>query len=95
MIKTPFKAFILDKKGNLMHLFNENYTTSRRQDLPQAYMPNGAIYIFRLSDFVKNYEFPSNGSYPYLMDNYESLDIDTKDDISTLCNSLKKSKLFN
>lgn len=84
MKMTPFKAFKLDDKGNLQVLFNENMTNKRRQDLPQTYLANGAIYIFRVSDFIKDCEFPSNGSYPYIMSELDSLDIDTNNDLEIL-----------
>ena len=84
MKMTPFKAFKLDDKGNLQVLFNENMTNKRRQDLPQTYLANGAIYIFKVSDFIKDREFPSNGSYPYIMNELDSLDIDTNNDLEIL-----------
>ena len=49
MEKTPFKAFILDENGNLAVLFKENMTNKRRQDLPQAYLPNGAVILPKIN----------------------------------------------
>jgi CMP-N-acetylneuraminic acid synthetase len=78
--KTPYKAFILSNEGLLKSLFDEELTSSNRQTLPTAYYPNGAMYIFLLSEFIKNGNFPSNGSLPFIMTEYESIDIDTEDD---------------
>ena len=81
MDKSPFKSFVLDKRGCLQALFDEEMTNQRRQDLPLVYAANGAMYIFRLSDFNERNAFPSNGSYPYIMNERNSLDIDTKEDL--------------
>ena len=81
MCKTPFKAFVLDGQGLLQSLFDEKMTNERRQALPLTYLPNGAIYVFPSSDFVEKKAFPSNGSYPYIMTEKDSLDIDTEDDL--------------
>ena len=89
MTKSPFKSFVLDKQGFLQTLFDEEMTNQRRQDHPSVYAANGAIYAFRLSDFNEKNAFPSNGSYPYIMNEKDSLDIDTKEDFLLL------SKLIN
>lgn len=81
---SPFKSFVLNKQGRLEALFEEKMTNMRRQDLPQVYLPNGALYVFRLSDFVEYGSFPSNGSVPYLMNRRDSLDIDTENDMALL-----------
>lgn len=84
MDKSPFKAFVLNDAGCLAALFDEKSTNMRRQDLPIVYMPNGAIYAFLVSAFRKANSFPSNGSYPYIMDEQKSLDIDKEEDFDAL-----------
>lgn len=79
--KSPFKAFGLDEQQRLRSLFDERLSNARRQDLPPAFLPNGAIYIFAASDFLSRDGFPSNGSVPYLMSAADSIDIDTPDDL--------------
>lgn len=79
--KSPFKMFCLDSKGRLQSLFDEKLSNARRQDLPAVFAPNGAIYVFRVSEFKARGGFPSNGSMPYIMNANDSLDIDTEDDI--------------
>lgn len=78
---SPFKSFKLDKDGNLESLFDEKLSNARRQDLPIAYVPNGAIYIFRISDFISRGGFPSNGSIPFIMNSEDSIDIDSEADL--------------
>lgn len=79
--KSPFKMFALDSKGRLQSLFDEKLSNARRQDLPTVLVPNGAIYIFRVSEFIERGGFPSNGSIPFIMSANDSLDIDTEFDI--------------
>jgi CMP-N-acetylneuraminic acid synthetase len=46
------------------------------QALIKTYNPNGAIYIFRYKDFVKNQSIPIKDVMPYIMSQKDSLDID-------------------
>lgn len=82
--KSPFKSFSIDCAGRLESLFDERLSNARRQDLPATYIPNGAIYIFRVSDFLNREGFPSNGSLPFIMSGADSVDIDTEQDIKHL-----------
>ncbi len=82
--KSPFKMFTLDAKGCLQSLFDEKLSNARRQDLPAVFAPNGAVYVFRVSEFKARGGFPSNGCMPYIMNAHDSLDIDTEDDIRRL-----------
>ena len=79
-----YKAFKVDDGGLLQSFYGEEMTNKSRQTLPQVFLPNGAIYVFRRSDFIKNGGFPSNGSYPYIMNGLDSLDIDSEDELLLL-----------
>jgi len=79
--KSPYKSFGLDKNGLLFSLFEERLSNSRRQDLPITLHPNGAIYAFTVEDFLLHGSFPSNGSYPYVMNEGDSVDIDSIEDV--------------
>lgn len=79
--KSPYKAFKLDERGRLISLFDERMSNARRQDLPKTFVPDGAIYIFTVSDFVDRGGFPSNGSVPFVLNQKDSVDIDTPDDL--------------
>lgn len=52
--------------------------SDRRQDLPDFYIPNGAIYLFNKYGFLNNYRIPKTNIVPFLM--HSSLDIDTEED---------------
>jgi CMP-N-acetylneuraminic acid synthetase len=81
VVKSPYKMFSVDGNGVLKSLFDERLSNARRQDLPRTYIPNGAIYVFRKSDFVGRGGFPSNGSMPYVMSESDSVDIDSEEDV--------------
>jgi CMP-N,N'-diacetyllegionaminic acid synthase len=53
----------------------------RRQDLPSLYMPNGAISIFKVDDFMREEKIPRTHEIPYLMSDYDSIDVDTPADL--------------
>lgn len=52
----------------------------RTQDIEKRFVPNGAIYIKQVSDFVSDNGFYSSTCIPYVMGKVSSLDIDTEDD---------------
>jgi len=79
--RSPFKSFILKSDHTLHSLFDEELTNARRQDLDQTYYPNGAIYLFKIKSFVENGAFPSNGAFPYIMEEESSVDIDDYSDL--------------
>ena len=86
--KPIFKCFSIDQNGLVASLFDEKLTNASRQDLPQVYIPNGAIYAFSVDDFQQKGMIPSNGSSPLIMDKMESLDIDSEEDFEVLENYL-------
>lgn len=81
---SPYKSFRINEDGGLQSLFDEKLSNARRQDLPLTYIPNGALYVFRISDFIERGGFPSNGSLPFIMSEAESIDVDTEEDIRRL-----------
>ena len=72
--KSPLWSFWIDDH-RLRSVF-EDQSSLRRQDLRQAYAPNGAIYIFNVDSFKINKKFILHDSMFYLMKKNESIDID-------------------
>jgi CMP-N-acetylneuraminic acid synthetase len=75
----PIKAVqVVD--GRIVH-FEFSNPTENRQNLPKAFFPNGAIYIFSVEAFRQIGDVPIQGTLPFIMDKLSSLDIDTVDDL--------------
>lgn len=81
--KHPLKAFTLNNNGCLQGLFDDASPFKCRQELPPALMPNGAIYIVNVADFLRNQRLFQKNTIPYVMQAADSLDIDDPDDIHT------------
>lgn len=82
--KSPFKMYTI-KDNTLNPLFskinelNEPYNMCRQQ-LPSTYLHNGCIDIIRTSCFLKEDSITGSKIYPYIMNKYETDDIDTFED---------------
>lgn len=76
-----FSAFQLTSQGMLSPVFGPHLRELRRQDMPDIFYPNGAIYLFSVEVFLKEKGFPKENIWPFLMDEKSSLDIDTPEDL--------------
>lgn len=65
----------------LTPLLPEYSQIARRQDLPEIYLPNGAIYIFSVASFQKYNAIPQQQVAAFIMSDAESIDIDTPEDL--------------
>jgi N-acylneuraminate cytidylyltransferase len=86
--RTIFKSLYLKNK-TLRSVFDKKYLNLRRQDLKKTYYINGAIFAFSIKEFIKNMNFPSNNSNAYVMNEKDSLDLDTKYDLKKLKKIIK------
>ena len=73
--KSPYWSFWLED-DRLKGVCTDKNLNARRQDLPDAFALNGAIYIIKASWFKKNKSFMSGKSNYYVMDKASSIDID-------------------
>ena len=89
MTTEGFNSLVSVAEGAIEALFDEKLSNQCRQNLPKAYFPNGAIYIFTISQFLSRQGFPSNGSYPYIMSQLDSVDVDTESDLAKVENYLR------
>lgn len=76
----PYELVALED-GHLRRAFERPATTSRRQDYPEFYYVNGAIYLVSRDSVVKKHTLIPERSVPYLMDRRDSLDIDEPFDL--------------
>ena len=68
----------VDREGKLENVFGNNVLRNR-QDIRTSYYPNGAVYVFK-SELIRNGQYYSNETYPYIMPRERSIDIDTQED---------------
>lgn len=89
---TPYWGFKIEN-GYLKPLFAEAYLKRRRQDLPKAYIPNGAIFIARPDTLRKYKSFYCPKTIPYIMPLERSIDIDDETDFMLAELIMKEYKL--
>lgn len=80
--ESPFKTFVCDAEGFLRGLVDDEAPFRPRQELPTAYQPNGAIYIFGARAFLDEARIPMKRARPFVMDFEKSIDIDEPRDLS-------------
>lgn len=74
---SPLWCNTLPSDGNMSNFLDSNIKGKRSQDLPPYYRLNGAIYIISKSVLIKEKTlFPSSDIYAYVMDRFDSVDID-------------------
>ncbi len=76
---SPYWSFKVEN-GYLKPIFGEEYLRKRRQDLPKAYMPNGAIYVSTPEVLYRYRSFYCQKMIPYIMSLERSIDIDNEID---------------
>tara|TARA_B110000003_G_C16428543_1_gene449132 strand:- start:1 stop:708 length:708 start_codon:yes stop_codon:yes gene_type:complete len=84
------KTLIADDKGGLKSGFNKDFPFVPRQELPQTFMANGAIYISKISSFIENKSLLSKNNSFIIMDDASSHDIDKAEDIKKVTYVLEK-----
>ena len=73
----PFLVKRLAEDGTLADFVTTDMAYLRRQDLPMAYVVNGAIYLNRREPLLSEETFLPRQTYPYVMPQERSMDIDT------------------
>lgn len=84
--ENPYWMYTLRERGMLEPLFPaENIV--RRQDLPNAYVLNGAVYAAYCDWLRKEKTFLTNKTVGFVMPQERSIDIDTEDDMQSFARS--------
>jgi len=76
----PNKTYMINKNLRLEKMVISKNQSELRQELPESYYPNGAIYIFNKNSFLKEESIPKNNILPYNMSQRYSIDIDSEID---------------
>lgn len=80
--ESPFWMYSVGADKKLDPILSNNY--ARRQDLPEVYSLNGAVYIAEANWFKSKRTFLSDETCGYVMPRGRSLDIDTPMDLQYL-----------
>lgn len=78
-LESPYWMFKISEKGFIAPVVRD-LTLQRKQVLPEAYLPNGAIIIGSVEKFQLKKSFYGCDTIPYIMSSTDSIDIDTFDD---------------
>ena len=87
---TPAKAYKVNSDGTISGLLSDSAPYTRRQDLPTAVQPNGAIYIFSAAAFMELRQIPRQNVVPFMMNQNDSVDIDSAEDLALAATLLEK-----
>ena len=79
--KSPYWSYRTDEQGRLVSLIDPQLASKRRQDLPDAYVLNGAVYVAQVDWLKKNLAFVDKNTVAHVMPAERSLDIDTAFDL--------------
>lgn len=75
------KSVKINSAGFTESLFESSSPFMRRQDFPETFFYNGAIYFVRVGAFCKGNSLSCLKVFPYLMSQEDSIDIDTHGDL--------------
>lgn len=80
--KSPYWMYTIDSLGLLKPLLNGSW--GRRQDLPQTYVLNGAVYVADVNMLVRTQTFMTEETIAHIMPQERSIDIDSEIDLELL-----------
>lgn len=89
--KSPYWSYQMNSKGRLVTLLDEDLAKKRRQDLPTAYVLNGAVYAARIDWLLEQGGFVGADTVAHVMPAERSLDVDTALDLKMVELCLKET----
>jgi CMP-N-acetylneuraminic acid synthetase len=92
--KSPYWMFKIENNF-LVPLMGNEFLHKRRQDLPLAYIPNGAVFVAYTEWFKKNKTFYSDVTTAHIMPEERSFDLDTEFDFLLVETFLKQKSNNN
>lgn len=85
----PILMRTIDENGHAVNLLNES-STKRRQDFPDFYKVNGAIYINKINENLNSKTSLNDNRLAYIMDEMYDVDIDELMDLELAQIALKQ-----
>lgn len=82
--QSPYWMYTIDEQGTIHRLISTNQLITRRQELPPAYILNGAVYVAKTNWLRNSRTFLTNETLGFFMPKTRSLDIDTELDFINL-----------
>jgi N-acylneuraminate cytidylyltransferase len=79
--KSPYWSYRIDEANHLDPLLGPSYSRMRRQELPNAYVLNGAVYATRTGWLLENRGSLGTDTVAYVMPAERSIDIDNAFDL--------------
>lgn len=89
--ESPYWMYTVDFE-NIMNPLIKN-PPATRQELNKTYSLNGALYIAKTTDFIKEKNFLNDATMPFIMPKNHSYDIDEPIDFK-ICNWLMREKVY-
>jgi CMP-N,N'-diacetyllegionaminic acid synthase len=86
--QSPFWMYRLNNSRHLVPLIDQEDSFTRRQDLPQVYILNGAVYVAQTAWLQQQRTFVTAETVACVMPRERSLDVDAEWDLQ-ICESLK------
>jgi len=90
----PIFKSIKISKGVVEPIFKEKFVSSNRQEFVNIYKPNGAIYIFTASNFLRKKNIPIKNCLAYKMLEKDSIDVDSIEDYKLAKKFSKKLLIY-
>ena len=79
--KSPYWMYAVNGSGRLKPLLNRVLAAKQRQELPEVYVLNGAIYAIDTEYLLNTRVFVPDGTVPYIMAKEHSVDVDYQLDL--------------
>lgn len=80
----PNLSKVIDKQGRMRPFVESGLSESRRQDLPDTYALNGAIYLVKRSVLLSGRSWCPPNAHAYVMPPERSLDVDSPWDLKLI-----------
>jgi CMP-N,N'-diacetyllegionaminic acid synthase len=90
--KSPYWMYTLEATNHMKPLISNLGNNVRRQDLPQVFSLNGAVYVAKVSELLQSRSFIMSETVGYRMPKERSLDIDTEQDFR-ICEILMRGSV--
>ena len=79
--KPPQWMVHLDADGHMHRILENDRPSNRRQEAPDAFVPNGAVYVIRTAEFLKSRTIYGPDAVAHVMPPERSVDVDTQLDL--------------